>query len=216
MARLTFLLLVSFFSLSLFAEDPLLVPRRKSGTPGQKKEKAKETAPLETESESSNAAPGLMEWRLGLLAGTVLGNENLYDKRFSTIVMGPTLSIPIMELSNAVALHAETGIRLSLSRLTVSQPAVSFTHFYFFAPILGRVLFQATPDLEIEGIAGIFLRPWQYDSRSTSDGGWQSVEGVSVVEPEIGAGFLYRLSNSTRIQLRASYQFVLAGVEFLL
>lgn len=154
--------------------------------------------------------------RVTILGGTVAANENFFDKRFSTIVLGAEYLFPLTPIGRRFMLYGNLGMVLSLSRLTLTQPATSFSHYYFFFPVEGVVRYAFTRELLVEGFGGFLLRPFEWDTRSTNDGGFHKVSGVSVFEPELGAGVLFAFSDSLYGHFRLSYQFLRLGIELVL
>ena len=144
---------------------------------------------------------------------TPLFSTNTYDKALAAWGVEMTGSIPLSQvMDNQLAL--EIGAGTTLARLTVSQPATSFTHWFLFFPVRLRLLFPLTDPWGLEVSLGALVRPWEYDSRDTIDGGFHRVTQTNTIEPDFNVGVLYRASESVSWRLRAGYMFLGAGAQF--
>ena len=210
---MTLFLLLIFLSSWVFGER--LEPRRRT---------------IHTESISTIEANGINEkegassfdrdhplqsWTIGVVLGTPLFLQNTYDNGWSTLALGPTLSIPLF-MPGPASVHLETGALVTISRLTLTQPTVSFTHYYFYFPLKARLLLGLSRAFSLEAQAGALIRPLEYDSRNTTDGGFHSGQNVTAFEPDAGVGFIWSVSLAVRTRFIVSYQFLLGGIELVL
>lgn len=151
-----------------------------------------------------------------ILLGTPLIHENFYDKRFAALGNFHLFSIPILHPSEPWFIHFEAGPGFTLSKLTFQNPPQTFTHLYLVAPLRFRVIYSITDKFHMEGFAGVMLRPIEYDSRKTTDGGTHSVKGSNLISADVGVGFDYTLSPPLKIRLLAGYLFLSGGLELTL
>lgn len=151
---------------------------------------------------------------LSFLLHTRLIRENLFDKRFSAVGGEVLLSVPIAQLFPQGELHVESGVIFTLSRLSLNQPDITFTHIFFEVPIHLRLVFPISQTISGAVFAGANFKLVEYDSRPTSDGGIHFVDNiVSQIDPDLGVGLLVRVSPSVGIRAIASYLFLGAGIE---
>jgi len=151
---------------------------------------------------------------VSFLIHTPLFKENAFDARFSSLGLTALLSVPLIPLFEPAHLHVEAGVVTTVSRLTLAQPSTTFTHVYFDFPLRLRLVFplQSMP-LLAEIFAGAQFKIFEYDSRPTTDGGFHTVRGITVIQPDFGAGVSYLASSSLRIRLSVGYLALAAGVE---
>lgn len=199
-ARWKLLLCILFFSngLLLFADEPpLLTPKRR----------AKPVVVEETRTSRS---------RLEFLVLTPLGKEDFYESRFSTFGGGALFSFPFFHFDSGIDLYGSLGLLATLSKLSLNQGTTQFTSLYLQFPLLVRGVYPLNEKMQVGGFAGVALRTTRYDSRNTTDGGWQKVSGGDFFQPEVGAEFNYRVSSSLWVKLKASYLFLALGLELAL
>lgn len=152
---------------------------------------------------------------LQLSAVTPLGQEIFPEKRFRAWGDLLTLSLALSDLGRKTSLHTEFGAGFTLIRVSLSQPATSFSHTYLFFPVRARLVYTMSRHLLVEGFAGVVLRPWEFDSRPTTDGGSHTVK-TNWLTADFGAGMTYVLTNSFFLRLTVGFQHLgLGGGLFL-
>lgn len=219
-----FLFFSLFFVASLRAENPVapLKIRPKSPPAKQRKEvlpptnvtpfssEEEEASEFRHEESTSFSDPSL---QLGIV--TPLGQEVFPEKRFKAWGDSLTLSLPLWDVGSKTSLHTEFGLGFTLIRLTLNQPAVSFSHTYFFFPVRARLVHSLSRNFLAEGFVGFTLRPWEYDSRSTTDGGFHSVKNQWLT-PDFGVGLNYALTRAFFLRFHVGYAHLgLGGGLFL-
>ena len=155
---------------------------------------------------------------ISVLYQTPLIHETTYEKRFSTFGLAIPVSVPLIQLSDTGAsLHLEFGVSATLSRLNYGPSDVSFSHTYFYVPLRLRAQLPLGNKLTGEVGLGAQVRLFEYDSRSTLDGGFRVVDGIfENIEPDFAVGLNYCLGEALRLRGFLGYLFGSVGVEFLL
>jgi len=213
----TFTLLSFLFCFPVWAENQpkklvpksILSPKRDSNLPRPKTPKA--------QNNPTKAQPSTFESvSFSVLLGTPLIHENFFEKRFGAVGNFHLFSIPLFKLSPPCFVHFEAGPGFTLSKLTFQNPSQTFTHVFLVAPIHLRLIYSVSRDFHIEGYSGVMLRPIEYDSRNTSDGGTHSVKGSNFMTADVGLGLDYNISPPLKIRLLAGYLFLAGGIELTL
>ncbi len=150
------------------------------------------------------------------LLGTPLGYENFYEKRFASFGNFYLFSIPIFRLNRVLFLHLETGPGFSFAKLTFENPPQNYSHLFLVAPVRFRLIYSLSPNLHLEGLAGVMLRPIEYDSRETTDGGTHAVKGANFITGDVGVGLDYNLTPPLKVRLLIGYLFLAGGLELTL
>lgn len=186
-----------------FSDPPLLSPKV-----------AQEEFP-ETTSRREKARPSpTNSAAFSALLHTPLGKENTFDKRFRAWGGQALLALPIIRLGAGTHLHGESGLSVTGARVTITQPSTTFTHFYFAVPVRLTITTAFTNSLEAEVFAGAGLRIFEYDSRSTVDGGFYTISDFfGSIDPDGGVGIHYHLSERWRLRAMVGYLFLGGGVE---
>ena len=156
------------------------------------------------EVENQNAAQGPGNSQISFLIVTPLINETFPEQRFTAFGNLIQFSQPIWNISRQMALHVEGGAGVTLIRLKLSQPTVNFTHYYFLFPIHLRGIYMLNESMGFEIHLGLLLRPWEYDSRSTTDGGFHKVTS-KVFNLDFGMGMTYALTPTFFFRLIVLY-----------
>ncbi len=190
--KLLLLIIIVFSTLVEAAEPPLLKPKKRS--------------------RAAVAEDSLGRFTLDILILTPLGKEDFYEKRFSTFGGGVLFSAPIARLTPTVGIYGTLGFVATLSRLTLNQGENGFTSMYLQFPFLGKAVFHLNPELNLDLFLGAVLRTTRYDSRSTSDGGWQKVPSSDFIQPEIGASLRYKIAPNVGLRLHLSYLYLGFGM----
>ena len=151
-----------------------------------------------------------------LLTGTPLIYESFYETRFGSFGDFFLFSIPLLALDKNTFLHLETGPGFTFARLTFENPPQKYTHLYLVAPIRFRFIYSLSRNFHLEAFAGVMLRPIEYDSRSTSDGGTRRVKGAAFLSGDGGMGIDYNLTSPLKVRLLVGYLFLSAGLELTL
>lgn len=152
---------------------------------------------------------------LSFLLNTAAFHQDTFNQPFGSFGNLFLVSIPLTQLVDTVWLQAEGGVGLTFSKVTLSQPNTSFTHLEFPFPVTARLVFAFSRKVFGDLFGGLIYRPFFYDSRDSSNGGFQALE-EGKIKPEIGIGLGFFLTRSLRMRLRASYFSVGAGLELLL
>jgi len=152
---------------------------------------------------------------LSLNLFTPLLKENIYDARFSTLGLEILGSFPLFHLTESLPVFLETGPGVTYSALTLNQPQVAFSHFYLLIPVRFRLHWMlGNSQVRFELLGGLQLRPFEYDSRSTTDGGFHSTGSfLGSIEPEFGVGIVIPLGERLRFRGFASYLKMAIGLE---
>ncbi|MSP18523.1 MAG: hypothetical protein EXR74_03015 [Bdellovibrionales bacterium] len=151
-----------------------------------------------------------------LLIGTPLIYESFYETRFGSFGDFFLFSIPLLTLNKNTFFHLETGPGFTFTRLTFENPPQKYTHLYLVAPIRFRFIYSLSRNFHFEAFAGVVLRPIEYDSRSTSDGGTRRVKGAAFLSGDGGMGIDYYLTSPLKVRLLVGYLFLSAGLELTL
>jgi hypothetical protein len=141
---------------------------------------------------------------------TPLGKEDTFDKRFTTIGGAFLLSFPIMSVAKNMRLDLEGGLALTISRLNLTQPAVSITHMYIPVPVRLRLLIPTSQRVAFELFAGGQWQAFEYDSRPTTDGGFHF---GAHLDPDAGLGVRIGVGRKVSLRLIASYLYLAGGIE---
>jgi len=157
----------------------------------------------------------LSKTSMSFLLNTAAFHQDTFNRPFGSFGNLFLLSIPVTQLSSTVWLQAEVGLGLTFSKVTLSQPDTSFTHLEFPFPFTVRLLFPFSHKVFGDVFGGIIYRPVFYDSRESSNGGFQTFE-EGTIKPELGVGVGFFLTRSLRLRLRASYFYLAAGLELIL
>jgi len=150
------------------------------------------------------------------LFGTPLIYENFYEKRFSAFGNFYLFSIPLVRMNRSLFLHIETGPSFTFSKLSFENPPQSYNHLFLTAPARFRLIYSVSKNFHLETFAGVMLRPIEYDSRKTTDGGTHSVKGPNFITADFGAGVDYNVSPPLKIRVLAGYLFLAGGLELTL
>lgn len=204
------------FSLVVFADDqvePLKI-KPKSPPPKERppipKKNPQATHPFDNEYDFRRSESSLSLGTSIQLSVVTALVEEFPEKRFRAWGDHLSLSIPVWNLGPRTSLHADMGAGFTLIRLTLTQPATSFSHTYIFFPLRARLLYFFSKSLLFEGFLGVLLRPWEYDSRSTTDGGFHSVS-AHLLTPDFGAGMSYLLTDSFFLRFAVGYAHLSLG-----
>lgn len=147
------------------------------------------------------------------LVGTPLIREDLYEKRFAALGNFYLFSFPLLKLEKNLFLHFETGPSFSFAKLEFQNPPLKYAHIYLLVPAHLRLIYSLTRTFHFETFAGVMLRPIEYDSRSTTDGGTHSVKDSRFLSPEGGIGFDYNFSPPLKVRFLVGYLFLSGGME---
>lgn len=147
------------------------------------------------------------------LIGTPLIYESFYEKRFAALGNFFLFSIPLYTVSPNFFFHVETGPSFSFARLTFENPPLQYSHIYLLIPAHFRVIYSVSRNFHLEGFAGVMLRPIEYDSRTTSDGGTHRVKDSRFLSPDGGLGLDYNISQPIKIRFLVGYLFLSGGME---
>jgi len=148
-----------------------------------------------------------------VLMGTPLLGETFSDKRFASFGDFFLFSIPLFKLNKNLFVHLETGPGFTFARLIFDSPPQKYSHLYLVAPVRIRVIRSFSKSFHMEAFAGIMLRPIEYDSRSTTDGGTRGVKGKDLISGDAGFGLDYNISPPLKIRILAGYLFLAGGLE---
>lgn len=164
---------------------------------------------------SSSRPSGLARTSMTVQVQTPAIREDLFNRRFQSF--GPLFSIsfPITQLDKRTYLHGEAGLGLTYSKLELSNPNTEFAHLEFPIPVLLRLMHALGSRITGEIFAGAWLRPFFYDSRDNTSGGFQTLKEDWILA-DAGLGLRVFLAPSTRLRFRASYLSLSLGLEFLL
>lgn len=154
---------------------------------------------------------------LSLLLLTPLFKTDVYDARFSTYGLEILVSTPLFRLTDYVPFFIEFGPGFTYSKLSLSQPAVTFSHMYFFLPLRLRTqVVLGSSNVRLDLMGGIQLRPFEYDSRDTTDGGFRSTGSFfGSIDPDISAGLVIPVGESYRLRAYVGYLKLAVGLESL-
>lgn len=170
----------------------------------------------QTPEENTSARPsGLSRTTLSVLAQTPAIREDLFNRRFQSLGPVFSLSFPLTRLDKRTFLHGEMGLGVIYSKLQLSNPNTEFTHLEFPLPVLLRLMHALSSRITGEVFAGAWLRPFFYDSRDNTSGGFQTLKEDWIL-PDAGLGLRVYLAPSSRLRIRASYVYFSLGLEFLL
>ncbi len=122
-----------------------------------------------------------------------------------------TIAFPLSDWTVDSVLQLELGVGLSMIRLTLTQPATSFTHMYFLFPVRARYVYEFSRHWFFSAYAGAMLRLWEYDTRSTTDGGFYKVK-TNWLRPDFGLGLDYVINSTFFAQGILGFQHV--GIGF--
>jgi len=163
----------------------------------------------------SSRPSALSRTTLSALAQTPALREDLFNRRFQSF--GPlfSLSFLLTQLGKRTYLHGETGLGVIYSQLQLSNPNTEFTHLEFPLPVLLRLMHALSSRVTGEVFAGAWVRPFFYDSRDNTSGGFQTLKEGWIL-PDAGLGLRVYLTPSSRLRTRASYLYFSLGLEFLL
>lgn len=205
MPKLLCLLFIILLS-PLHAEDQVepLKTRPRSNTPKEQAERPKKAEAFDDEDFRHVELSANAETSLQLSLFTPLGQEVFPEKRFRAWGDVLTLSFSFWDLTPKLSLHGLFGAGFTLIRLTLNQPATSFTHTYLLFPVQLRLVYSLSKKVLLEGFAGAVLRPWELDSRPTTDGGFHKVSS-DVVTGDIGAGISYLLTPAFFLRFSVGY-----------
>jgi hypothetical protein len=148
-----------------------------------------------------------------VLMGTPLMGETFSDKRFASFGDFFLFSIPLLKPSKNLFIHLETGPGFTFARLTFDAPPQKYSHLYLVAPVRFRFIRSFSKNFHIEAFAGIMLRPIEYDSRTTTDGGTHWIKGKELISADAGLGLDYNISPPLKIRILAGYLFLAGGLE---
>ncbi|NBV49880.1 hypothetical protein EBR78_01525 [bacterium] len=167
------------------------------------------------EAEPEKKPSGLAKPALSALVFTPSLETDTFNRAFSTAGFLALFSLPITQLAKSAWLHAETGMGISYSRVELPQPNTQFSRLEFPVPFSVRLLKAFNKTVSGELLAGVLYRPFFYDSRESTNGGFQSMESGQW-RLEGGVGLRFQLSPALRLRVRATRSFLASGVEFLL
>lgn len=155
---------------------------------------------------------------LSLLAITPFIKKDLFENLFEAAGVELLFSFPMMILGKWVHLHIEGGLQTQFTTVVLTQPSVRYNHSYFSVPVHAKLIFPlGTYQILGEAIAGIRLHLLEYDSRSTTDGGlFLTRDLFGGLDPDIGFGVTYKLSDSWKIRILATYLRLGAGITLVL
>ena len=148
-----------------------------------------------------------------ILLGTPLIREDFYEKRFAALGNLYLFSLPLVTLKPDFFLHFETGPAFSFARLTFENPPLRYSHIYLLIPAHFRLIYSLTKQFHLEAFAGAMLRPIEYDSRTTTDGGTHAVKDSRFFSPDGGLGLDYNISTPLKIRFLVGYLFLSGGME---
>ena len=158
---------------------------------------------------------GVFSTTFGVEVITPLIKQNTYDSRFSTLGGYFPVSFPLgIALMPNSQIFGEFGPAVTLSSIRISPTATPFTHNYFSVPLRIRM------DVEMEGFwlqgfIGAQIKVFEYDSRTTTDGGFHVVNKLfSHIDPDIGVGALYALNDSINARLTVGFLYLSLGLSF--
>jgi len=170
----------------------------------------------QTPEENISARPsGLSRTTLSILTQTPALREDLFNRRFQSFGPVISLSFPLTQLDKRTFLHGETGLGVIYSKLQLSNPNTEFAHLEFHFPVLLRLMHALSSRVTGEFFAGAWFRPFFYDSRDNTSGGFQTLK-ESWILPDAGLGLRVFLAPSTRLRFRGSYLYFSLGLELLL
>lgn len=194
------------------AGSHLAPARRKPGPQGATRPSSNGSAPAHHQEVESDPTS------LSLLLFTPLIKNDVFDARFSTFGLEIVTSIPILKLTPLTPLFIEVGPAVTFSKLTLSQPAVEFTHLYFMLPLRARAQFIfGSSNWRLDLLAGLQFRPFEYDSRDTADGGFHSTGGIfSSIDPDLAIGLVLPVGEQFRLRAYAGYLKLAVGLEAML
>lgn len=150
---------------------------------------------------------------LSILLATPLIREESFLGRFSALGGGALFSVPLFAVSKNQDLSLQTGALFLVSQISLAQPNLTFTFFALDVPVLARVGLPVSSSLSMEVFAGAHMRAWEYDSRTTTDGGSRLLQAIL---PEFGVGGSYAIDLNWTLRLRLSYILLALGVELKL
>lgn len=167
------------------------------------------------EDENPTPPKGLSKYSLDFLLHVASLQEDGFSKPFASGGLLLLLSVPITRPGKNLSLHGQLGAGINYLSLSITQPDTSFTRLTFPFPVLLRLLKAMNHSITGEVFAGFIYRPFFYDSRPNTSGGFQSItEGI--LKPEVGFGLRIFLSPSLRLNIRASYFYLASGIEWIL
>lgn len=158
---------------------------------------------------------GLAKPSLSALIFTPSLETDIFNRAFSTAGFLALFSLPITQLAKSAWLHAETGMGLSYSRVELPQPNTRFSRLEFPVPFSVRLLKAFNKTVTGELLAGVLYRPFFYDSRESTNGGFQAMESGQW-RLEGGVGLRFQLSPTLRLRIRATQSFIASGIEWIL
>jgi len=158
---------------------------------------------------------GLAKFSSDFLIQVASLQEDGLSKPFNSGGLLVLLSIPLTQLGKNFWLHGQVGTGVNYLGLTINQPDTAFSRLSFPFPVLLRLLKAMNRSITGEVFGGVIYRPFFYDSRDNTSGGFQSVK-EGVLKPEVGFGFRFFLSPNVRLNTRASFFYLACGIEWLL
>ncbi len=223
MAKLTLLvitilpLVFPFFVLKAHAENnPKLLKPKSQSVP---KPLERPNQPLKTKTllpakvQQPVRPSGFESVSYSILVGTPLIHESFYEKRFAALSNLHLFSIPIYRIAPELFLHFETGPGFSFARLTFENPPLQYSHIFILVPAHFRLIYTVRETFHLEVFAGAMLRPIEYDSRTTTDGGTRWLKGSSLFQGDVGLGLNYNLNPAIKLRMQLGYQFLAGGLE---
>jgi len=218
MPRLLILGIGIFLCFTLLAEettrDSQKILRQKRPATLKTKIEEERLGPTLEEIEKTQKSSGLAKLSLSALLHTPSFRQDLFNKPFGSGGALVLVSIPITRLAKSAWIHFETGAGLTYASVSISQPETRFTHLEFPIPLTVRFLFALSRKLTGELLAGVLYRPFFYESRPNTSGGFQSFENEKFTG-EGGVGLRFPFSPTLRGRLRLTYSFVAGGLEFI-
>lgn len=167
------------------------------------------------EAEPEKKPSGLAKPSLSTLVFTPSLETDTFNRAFSTAGLLALFSLPVTQLAKSAWLHAEMGIGTSYSRVELPQPNTRFSRLEFPIPFSVRLLKAFNKTVTGELLAGILYRPFFYDSRDSTNGGFQSMESDQW-RLEGGVGLRFQLSPALRLRVRTTRSFLATGLEWIL
>lgn len=207
-------------------EPPLLKPKRReevtapappSRTPAAAPNRRPHprSTPVPAPPPHSEAPSDTETTSISLNLFTPLIKENVFDARFTTLGLEILGSFPLIRLGDSFPLFLEFGPGATYSRLSLNQPAVTFSHLFFLVPVRLRAQWRiGGSEVRLEGLGGIQFKPFEYDSRDTTDGGFHSTgDFFGSIEPEVAIGLVLPLGERLRLRGYAGYLKLAIGLE---
>lgn len=159
----------------------------------------------EDETDPQNAGSPLT---VALLTTTPLLNVNSYEQIFSTFLPQLLVGFPASSLS------IETGVRASVSRLNFGTAGSDFTHFFFDVPLRFLTTIIITPKANVSLVLGFIIRALEYDTRSTTDGGWGRTNSSANLLGEFGLSFRFKIGTVSGFRVDVTTAQMGAGLDF--